>query len=133
MLYGKTWYILHHCVYDPTKRDKFSVVLNCSAGFQGKSINRKTLPEPDLNNQIIGIMTRFRDEKRAFIQDIETMYHQVLVPDDHQKFLRFIWRNTDDINNEPEDFMMCAHVFGGILSASCSNYVLRNSYRQQRG
>ena len=72
-------------------------------------------------------MTRFRDEKRSFLQDIEAMYHQVLVPDDHQTFLRFIWQGTDDINDEPQDFIMFAHVFGGILSASCSNYVLRKT------
>ena len=60
-------------------------------GFKENPSTEKLLPEPDLNNQIIGIMTRFRDEKRAFMQNIETMYHQVLVPDDHQKFLRFIW------------------------------------------
>ena len=103
------------------------MVLDCSAGFQGKSINRELLPELDLTNQIIGIMTRFRDEKRAFMQNIESMYHQVLVPDDHQTFLRFIWWGTDDINGEPQDSKMCAHVFGGILPASCSNYVLRKT------
>ena len=103
------------------------MVLDCSAGFQKKFINRELLPEPDLTNEIIGIMTRFRDETRAFMQDIEAMHHQVLVPDDHQTFLRFIWQGTDDINDESQDFMTCANLFGGILSASCSNYVLRKT------
>ena len=57
------------------------------------------------------------------------MYHQVLIPDDQQTFLEFLWWRTDDINDEPQDFMMCAHVFGGASLASLSNI---ESYRQQR-
>ena len=55
------------------------------------------------------------------------MYLQVLVPDDQQTFLKFLWWSTDDINYEPQDFMMCAHVFGGTSSASWSNYTLRRT------
>ena len=59
--------------------------------------------------------------------DIEAMNHHALVPDDQQTFLKFLWRSTDDIDDEPQDFMMCAHVFGGTSSASCSNYVLKRT------
>ena len=103
------------------------MVLDCSAEFQGKSINTELLSGPGLINQIIEIMTRFREEKIAFVADIEAMYHQVLVPDDQQTFLKFLWWSTDDIDDEPQDFMMCAHVFGGTSSASCSNYALRRT------
>ena len=74
---------------------------------------------------MIGIMARLREEKIAFMADIEAMYHQALVPDD--PFLKFLWCSNDDINGEPQDFMMCAHVFRGISSASCSNYALRRT------
>ena len=47
----------------------------------------------------------------------------MLVPDDQQTFMKFLWWRTDDINDEPQDFMMCAHVFGGALSASFSSKV----------
>ena len=127
VLSGMTWYIPHHGVYQPSNPDKIRVVFDCSAEFQGKSINRELLSGPDLTNQIIGIMTRFREEKIAFMADIEAMYHQVLVPDDQQTFLKFLWWSTNDINDEPQDFMMCAHVFGGTSSASCSNYALRRT------
>ena len=76
--------------------------------------------------QIIGIMTRFREEKIAFIADLEAMYHQLLVPDDQQAFWKFLWCSTDNINDEAQDFM-CAHVLGGTSLASCSNYVLRRT------
>ena len=43
VLSGKTWYIPHHGVYHPSKPGKVRVVFNCSAEFQGKSINRELL------------------------------------------------------------------------------------------
>ena len=72
-------------------------------------------------------MTRFREEKIAFMTDIEAVYHQVLVPDDQQTFLKFLWLSTDDIYDEPQDFMMCAPLLGGTSSASYSNYALRGT------
>ena len=35
----KTWYIPHHGVYHPSKAGKMCVVFDCSAEFQGRSIN----------------------------------------------------------------------------------------------
>ena len=127
VLSGKTWYIPHHGFYHPSNPGKIRVVFNCSAEFQGKSINRKLLSGPDLTNQIIGIMARFREEKVAFMADIEAMYHQVLIPDDQQRFRKFVCWSTDGINDEPQDFMMWTHVFGGTSSGSCSNYPLRRT------
>ena len=40
-------------------------------------MNKELLPEPDLTNQIIGVLTRFHEEKNAFMVDVEAMYHQV--------------------------------------------------------
>ena len=122
----KTWYIPHHGVYHPTtvKQEK-SVVFDCSAEFQGRSINKELLSGPDLTNQIIGVLTRFREEKIAFMADVEAMYHHVQVPEDQQSFLKFLWWENHDIDRMPHFYVMCAHVFGATLSASCSNYALR--------
>ena len=59
--------------------------------------------------------------------DVESMYYQVKVPDNQQAFLKFLWSNNGNLLEEPWDFVMCAHVFGGISSVSCSNYALRRS------
>ena len=52
------------------------------------------------------------------------MYHQVQVPKDQQSFLRFLWWGNHDIDTERHDYVICAHVFGAISSASYSNYAL---------
>ena len=51
---GKTWYIPHHRVYQPSKPGKI-LVFDCSVEFQGRSINKQLLSGPDLTNQIIGV------------------------------------------------------------------------------
>ena len=46
---------------------------------------------PDFANQIVGVITRFREEPVAVIDDIESMFHQVLVPEKDRSLLRFLW------------------------------------------
>ena len=43
----------HHAVHHPRKPGKIRVVFDCSAEFEGKSINKELLPGPDLTNQIV--------------------------------------------------------------------------------
>ena len=118
---GRTWYIPHHGVHHLSKSRKIRVVFDCSAQFAGKSLNQELLTVPDLTNQIVGVLTRFRQGEVAFMADIESMYYQVRVPEYQQTFIKFLWWENHNIEEEPSDFAMCAHVFGGVLSASCSN------------
>ena len=53
---GKTWYLPHHRVYHPNKPDKRRVVFNLRAEYIGTCLNKELLPEPDLTNQIIGVL-----------------------------------------------------------------------------
>ena len=59
--------------------------------------------------------------------NMESMYYQVRVPEYQQSFIKFLWWENHNIEEEPSDFAMCAHVFGGVSSASCSNYALKRS------
>ena len=44
-----------------------------------------------------------------------------------QLFIKFLWWENHNIEEEPSDFAICAHVFGGVSSASCSNYLLKRT------
>ena len=59
--------------------------------------------------------------------DIESIYYQGRVPEYQQSFIKFLWWENHNIEEEPSDFAMCAHVFGGVSSASCSNYTLKRT------
>ena len=59
--------------------------------------------------------------------DIEGMFNQVKVPDDHCGLLRFFWWDNSDTSKDVIDYKMTAHVFGGSSSPSCSNFALRKT------
>ena len=103
------------------------VVFDLSADYKGRCLNRKLLSGPDLTNQIVGVLLRFREEKIAVMGDIEAMLHQVIVPKDQCSFLKFLWWDDTDPEKEIIDYEMTAHVFGGTSSPSCSNFALRRT------
>ena len=53
---GKTGFIPHHEVYHPNKPGKIRVILDCSADFDGRSMNKELLAGSDLTNQIAGCL-----------------------------------------------------------------------------
>ena len=114
-------------MYHPSKLGKICVVFDCSAEFEGRSINQELLSGPDLTNQVVGVLRCFQQGPVAFMADVESMYYQVMVPDNELAFLIFLWWNSDNLLEKSKDFVMWAHVFGGTSSASCSNYALRRT------
>ena len=125
---GKTWFIPHHGVIHPTK-NKIRVVFDCSSEVRGESLNKHLLQGPDLTNQLIGVLIRFREEKVAFSADIEAMFYQVRIPEEQKGFVRFLWWPNGDWNEPLEEYEMNVHVFGGTSSPGCSNYALRRAAR----
>ena len=85
------------------------------------------LTGPDLTIQIVGVFTRFWQNSIAFMADIEVMYYQVMVPEHQHTFIKFLWWNDHNIDEDPIDFAMCVHFFGEASSASCANYALRRT------
>ena len=61
--------------------------------------------------------------------DIEAMFYQKFVADQHRNLLSFLWWENGDINEQPQHYHMNVHVFGGTSSPSCSNYALRRTAR----
>lgn len=124
---GKCWYIPHHGVYHPNKPGKIRVVFDCSAEYQGKSINRELMSGPDLTNQIVGVLLRFREELVAFMGDVEAMFYQVKIPPEQRSYLRFLWWKGSNLEAEILDHEMSAHLQGGTSSPSCSNYAMKRT------
>lgn len=86
----KVWYIPHHGVYHPKKPNKIRVVFDCSAEFQNESLNKHLLQGPDLTNNLVGVLCRFRKEPVALMCDIEGMFHQVRVVEQDRDLLCFL-------------------------------------------
>ena len=121
---GKNWFIPHHGVYHPRKK-KLRVVWDCSSVTGGVSLNDLLLQGPDLSNDLLGVLIRFREEKIAFMADIEAMFYQVRVPKNQRGFFQFLWWEDGDTSRPYECYEMCVHVFGATSSPSCSNFALK--------
>ncbi len=123
---GETWYLPHHGVFHPKKVDKLRVVFDCSARYQGFSLNDHLLQGPDLINSLHGILIRFRQHPIALMCDIEKMYHQFHVDESDRDFLRFFWWKDGNINQPIYEFRMKVHLFGAASSSGCANYGLKH-------
>ena len=55
-------------------------MFDCSAEYQRGSIDKESLS--GLTNQVIGVLATLREEKIAFMADVEAMYHQFQVLED---------------------------------------------------
>ena len=84
---------------------------------------------PDLTNQIISISVKFRKDFVAVMADIEAMFYQVFVADQHRNLLSFLWWDNGDISDQPEHYHINIHIFGGTSLPSCSNYALQRTAR----
>ena len=124
---GSAWYLPHHGVYNVNKPGKIRVVFDCSSSFMGTSLNACLLQGPDLTNSLVGVLTRFREEKVAFMGDIESMFYQVHVPPVQRSYLRFLWWPDGDLEQEMQDYQMTVHLFGAISSPSIANFALRKT------
>ena len=124
---GTAWYIPHHCVYHPRKPGKIRVVFDCSAKFMGKSLNDMLYKGPDLTSLLVGVLLRFREDRVAVMADIESMFHQVRVPDPDSSFLRFLWWEDGNMASELQEYQMVVHSFVTISSPACANLALRKT------
>ena len=123
----QVWYLPHHGIYHPKKPGKIRVVFDCSAEYKGHSLNHYLLSGPDLTNSLLGVLCRFRQESVAITCDIEKMFYQVYVNEEHRNLLRFLWWDNGDLLKEPTEYRMTVHLFGATSSPGCANVALKAS------
>lgn len=123
----QVWYIPHHGVYHPKKTNKIQVVFDCSTEFNRDSLNKHLLQEPDLTNNLTGILCRFHKEVIAFMFDVEGMFHRVKVNEECTNLLRFLWWEEGNILKELKEYCMTVHLFGATSSPGCSNFALKQT------
>ena len=70
----KIWYLPHDPVVNPNKPGKVRRVANAAAKFRGQSLNSNLITGPDLLNNLVGILLRFRENPVAILSDIEGMF-----------------------------------------------------------
>jgi hypothetical protein len=121
------WYLPLFGVYHPKKPDSIRVVFDSSAKHHGIALNDVLLKGPDISNNLQGILLRFRQERIAITADVEQMFHNFKVCEQHRNYLRFIWHQDNDLDKPLTEFRMTVHVFGNSPSPAVATYGLRRS------
>ena len=93
---NKVNYIPHQAVTNINKPGKIHIVFDAGAQCQSTSLSKNFLKGPDLSNNLVGVLLRFRQGKFCVMVDIEKMFHQVMVNQTYS--LRFIWTSNRDEN-----------------------------------
>ena len=127
-----TWYLPHHPVLNVNKPNKVRVVFDAAAKFDGTSLNDRLYHGPDLTNNLVGVLIRFREEETAFTAEVEAMFHQVKVLPEDADALRFLWWNASS-NLPPNEYQMFVHIFGATSSPCCANKALRQTADDNKG
>ena len=98
---SKARYVPHQGVLNHSK-GKIRVVFDCSSQYRGTSINQNLLSEPDLTNQLVGILIKLKSRDQR--------------TEKQRSFLRFLWCYEGNLDSEITDREMCVHLFGAVSS-----------------
>ena len=89
-LKGKSWYIPIFPVTHP-KKGKVRLVFDSSALYKEKSLNSMLLTGPDVLNNLRSVLLHFREAQVGFTADVESMFHNFVLPSEDRNFVRFFW------------------------------------------
>ena len=124
---GPIHYISHHEVLKPdSKSTPVRIVFNSSANYMGHVLNQYWAKGPDLLNNLLGILVRFRENETALMGDIKKMYHTVKTTTLDQHTHRFLWRDMD-AKREADTYVIQRVSFGDKPSATIATMALRKT------
>ncbi|XP_069109740.1 uncharacterized protein [Argopecten irradians] len=124
------WYLPLFGVYHPKKPDKIRGFFDSSAKHEGLSLNQVLMKGPDLTNNLLGVLLRFRKEDIAISCDVEQMFYCFGVREDQRNFLRFLWYEDNNPTKPLIEYRMCKHVFGNSPSPAVATYGLRKTVQE---
>ena len=123
----KKWYLPHQPVLNPNKPVKVRLVLKGAAKFHGASLNKSLPTGPDLLQNLVYVLLRFRQHPYAVSADIEGIFLRVGVFPSNQPSPRFLWR--EDTTTKVVVYQFTRHIFGAKDSPTCANNALQRTAR----
>ncbi|XP_017788509.1 PREDICTED: uncharacterized protein LOC108571049 [Habropoda laboriosa] len=111
------YYLPHHAVYkESSTTTKLRVVFDGSAKTSsGISLNDAQLVGMPVQSDLVTILLRFRKHRYVLSADIEKMYRQIRVREEHRRFQRILWRSNV---NDPISVYDLNTITYGTASAS---------------
>ena len=124
---GPVYYLPHHEIHKPSSSSTpLRIVFNPSIAFAGHILNNYYAKGPDVLNDMIGVLLRFRLGSVAVVGDIKKMYNAIFLSLLDQHTHRFLWRNMN-INQNPDHYILLRVTFGDRPSGAIAIIALRNT------
>jgi len=124
---GPVYYLSHHEVLKPdSESTPCRIVFNSSSKFKGHVLNEYWAKGPDLMNNLLGVLVRFRENCVAVAGDIRKMYHSVAISELDQHTHRFVCRNMDSYRRADIYKIKCVS-FGDKPAGSIAALALRKT------
>ena len=76
----------HHSAKKQEKLD-----FDCGTEFGDTFLDRNLISRPDLNNEPIDVLIRFRLEEMGFTSDTKTNFYQVGISVEQRSFMKILW------------------------------------------
>ncbi|XP_074653596.1 uncharacterized protein LOC141907754 [Tubulanus polymorphus] len=112
-------YLAHHPVYRQSNTTPIRIVFDCS--FGSPSLNDSLEPGPALQNDLTGILLRFRLNEIGLCADIEKAFLQIGIDPEDRDVTRFVWfREPGNPDSELVTYRFKRVLFG----ATCSPFIL---------
>ncbi|CAH2105154.1 unnamed protein product [Euphydryas editha] len=113
----QSYFLCHHAVFKETSEStKLRVVFDGSAPTtSGYSLNDIQMVGPNIQDSLFAILIRARQHKFLLTADIEKMYRQIKIHDNHQNLQLILWRESEI---EPIKILRLKTVTYGLASSS---------------
>ena len=109
---GPIYYIAHHKVLkNESASAPCRIVFDASEKFGEYILNNFWAKGPDLINNLLGVLLRFREGEVAATGDIRKMYHAIKITHIDQHTHRFPWRGMN-LSIEQEIYALSSVSFG---------------------
>lgn len=121
---GKYWHIPVFPVTHP-KKGKVRIVFDSSAKYKGTSLNDQLLTGPDVLNNLRSVLLHFREAEVGFIADVESMFHNFVLPPEDRNYVCFYWFDKNNPDNAVVRYRATRHIFGNSSSPALATLGLR--------
>ena len=116
------WHLPLHVV---EKNNKCRICHDGRANVKGICVNDLLSGSPNLLNSLPGILLNFRTKKIAFMTDIASFFHQVLVDERDAESFCYFWFSDESMKSH-KMLRFNAHIFGSGASSLVTSFVLRH-------
>lgn len=124
---GPIHYVQHHEVHKPDSLSTpLRIVFNSSASYMGHILNDYWCKGPNILNNQLAVLFRFRQREVAIVGDISKMYHTIKLSLLDQHTHRFVWRDMR-LNDAPDHYALTAVAFGDKPSGIIAMLALKHT------